>query len=69
MVYTILGSLLWVPFFTITGYLIGENAWVKDNYLVIFLGLIIVTLLPFFYNVFKMMFTKAILKKKGNDPE
>lgn len=69
MLYTVLGSLLWVPFFTITGYLIGENAWVKDNYLVIFLGLIIVTLLPFLYNVFKMMFIKTILKKNVNNPE
>ncbi len=64
MAYTILGSLLWVPFFTITGYLIGENAWVKENYLIIFLGLIIVTLFPFFYNVIKMAFTKKVLKKK-----
>ena len=64
MVYTIIGSLLWVPFFTITGYLIGENAWVKENYLIIFLGLIIVTLFPFFYNVIKMAFTKKVLKKK-----
>lgn len=63
VVYTIIGSVLWVPFFTITGYLIGENAWVKDNYLVIFLGLIIVTLIPFFYNVIKLLFTKKIMKK------
>jgi len=57
-VYTIIGSLLWVPAFTLTGYIIGENVWVKDNYLVIFLGLIIVTLIPFFYNVIKLAFSK-----------
>jgi len=57
IIFTIIGSILWVPFFTLTGYFIGENAWVKENYLIIFLGLIIVTLIPFFYNVIKLIFT------------
>lgn len=57
-VYTIIGSVLWVPFFSLTGYFIGENTWVKENYLVIFLGLIIVTLIPFFYSMIKLAFTK-----------
>jgi len=56
-VYTIIGSALWVPFFSLTGYFIGENVWVKENYLVIFLGLIIVTLIPFFYNVIRLIFS------------
>lgn len=58
VIYTIIGSALWVPFFTLTGYFIGENIWVKENYGLIFLGLIIVTLIPFFYNVIKLAFTK-----------
>ncbi|MCX6239618.1 MAG: VTT domain-containing protein [Bacteroidia bacterium] len=58
LVFTIIGSALWVPFFTLTGYFIGENAWVKENYLIIFLGLIIVTLMPFFYSVIKLAFTR-----------
>jgi membrane-associated protein len=62
-IYTIIGSALWVPFFTLTGYFIGENIWVKQNYGLIFLGLIIVTLMPFFYNVIKLTFTKKI--KRG----
>lgn len=57
-VYTIVGSVLWVPFFTLTGYFIGENIWVKNNYGLIFLGLIVVTLVPFFYNVIKLAFVK-----------
>ena len=59
---TIIGSVLWVPFFTLTGYFIGENEWVKNNYLTIFLGLIIVTLIPFFYNVIKLSFVKKVKK-------
>jgi membrane-associated protein len=62
VIYTIIGSVLWVPFFTLTGYFIGENVWVKSNFGIIFLGLIIVTLLPFFYNVIKLAFKKIFSK-------
>lgn len=62
--YTIIGSVLWVPFFTLTGYFIGENVWVKSNFGIIFLGLIIVTLLPFFYNVIKIAFKKIFSKSE-----
>jgi membrane-associated protein len=71
-VFTVIGSVLWVPFFTLTGYFIGENVWVKDNYGLIFLGLIILTLIPFFYNVIKLAFVskvkkvKKVLKKKSD---
>ena len=61
---TIIGSLLWVPFFTLAGYFIGENTWVKENYLLIFLGLIVVTLLPFLYNVIKLIINRIIFRKK-----
>jgi membrane-associated protein len=55
--YTIIGSVIWVPFFTLTGYFLGEIIWIKDNFELIFLGLIIVTLIPFFYAAFKTMFS------------
>ena len=63
LLYTIIGSVLWVPFFSLTGYIIGENTWVKNNFGLIFLGLIIVTLMPFFYNVLKLAFQKKVQKK------
>ncbi len=62
--YTIIGSVLWVPLFTLSGYFIGRNTWVKNNFLLIFLGLIIVTLIPFFYNFFKLLFTRKLRRKK-----
>ena len=64
LIYTIVGSILWVPLFTLAGYFIGENPWVKENYLLIFLGLIVVTLLPFFYNFFRLIFTRRIFRKR-----
>jgi len=52
--YTVIGSVIWVPFFTLTGYFLGEIPWIRDNFELIFLGLIIVTLIPFFYTAIKM---------------
>jgi membrane-associated protein len=57
--YTIIGSALWVPFFTLTGYFLGELPWIKDNFELIFLGLIIVTLIPFFFAFFKTFLSRS----------
>ena len=56
--YTVLGAVIWVPFFTFTGYFLGEIPWIQDNFELIFLGLIVVTLIPFFITAIKMFFTK-----------
>jgi membrane-associated protein len=44
---TILGAALWVSLFLLCGYFLGNIPWVRENYGPIFLGLIIVTLIPF----------------------
>jgi len=54
--YTIIGSALWVPLFTLTGFYLGGFTWIKDNFELIFLGLIVVTLIPFFYAAFRTVF-------------
>ncbi|MEI8112187.1 MAG: VTT domain-containing protein [Bacteroidia bacterium] len=59
--YTIIGSAIWVPFFTLSGYFLGELPWIKDNFELIFLGLIIVTLIPFFYAALKTLVFKKSL--------
>jgi len=59
--YTVIGSFIWVPFFTLIGYFLGDIIWIKNNFELIFLGLIIVTLLPFFYTAIKMF----LIKKKS----
>lgn len=62
--YTVIGSVIWVPFFTLTGYFLGEITWIKDNFEIIFLGLIIVTLIPFFYAAVKSLLFSG--KTKSN---
>lgn len=59
--YTVIGSFIWVPFFTLIGYFLGDIIWIKNNFELIFLGLIIVTLIPFFYTAIKMF----LIKKKA----
>ncbi|HET6558110.1 MAG TPA: VTT domain-containing protein, partial [Prolixibacteraceae bacterium] len=55
---TIIGSVIWVPFFTLIGFFLGEITWIQDNFELIFLGLIVVTLIPFFVTAIKMIFRK-----------
>jgi membrane-associated protein len=57
--YTFIGSAIWVPFFTLSGYFLGEIPWMKDNFELVFLGLIIVTLIPFFLAFFKTFIFRA----------
>lgn len=60
-IYTIIGSVIWVSFFTLAGYFLAEFTWIKDNFELIFLGLIVVTLIPFFF-----VAIKTLLFKKRN---
>ena len=53
--YNILGCVLWVPIMTLSGYFLGENEWVKQNFEKIVIGLIVVTTAPV---IFKMVFGK-----------
>ncbi len=43
---TVLGAIFWINFFLLTGFFVGQIPWVKNNYGLIFIGLIIITLIP-----------------------
>lgn len=53
--YNVIGSVAWVVSMVILGYVLGENAWVKDNLEKIVIALIVVTTAPV---LFKMFFGK-----------
>ena len=46
LTYNVLGGLLWVTSLTTLGYLVGETAWVKANFTLVTLAMIIVPGLP-----------------------
>jgi membrane-associated protein len=57
--FNIIGAVLWIASLTTLGFVLGENAWIKEQLEWIILGLILITTLPV---AFKMFFGK---KKSG----
>lgn len=55
---TILGAILWISLFLLTGFFLGEIVWVKNNYGLIFLMLIGISLLPIVWAMFRRIFLK-----------
>jgi len=56
--YNIAGGILWVCSLTSLGFLIGDNAWVKSNFSLVALAMIIIPGLPALW-----IFLKEVLKK------
>lgn len=57
--FNIIGAVLWVASLTTLGFVLGENAWIKEQLEWIILGLVLITTFPV---AFKMFFSK---KKTG----
>lgn len=55
---TVMGAIAWITLFLLTGFFVGEIPWVKNNYGLIFLSLIIITMLPLIYSVVKKLLKK-----------
>lgn len=58
--YTLIGSIVWVCLFTLSGYFLGEIPWIKDNFEIIFIAFVIITFLPFLYAFIKSIFTRKV---------
>ncbi len=56
--YTTIGAVLWISSFLLAGFYLGEIVWVKNNYGLIFLMLVIITLIPFFSTVLRNLIPK-----------
>lgn len=56
---TIIGALSWVSLFLLVGFFVGEIEWIKNNYGLIFICLILITLIPFLLLLIKKMTTKV----------
>ncbi|HLT51274.1 MAG TPA: VTT domain-containing protein [Arenibacter sp.] len=53
--YNIVGAIIWVVSITSLGYILGENAWVKNNLEFIIIGLVLLVTAPV---IFQMVFKK-----------
>ncbi len=52
------GNLLWILTFTLAGYALGNNPWVKDHFTLVTLGIIGLSLLPVVVGIINSKFTK-----------
>ncbi|MDX2246821.1 MAG: VTT domain-containing protein [Bacteroidia bacterium] len=65
LIYTFIGAATWVPIFSLVGYFAGEIPWVKDNYGVIFMLLVILPFLSLFIGIAKETLGKFFPRKKA----
>ena len=61
IVYCITGNLLWIFSFTLAGFLLGSNEWIKNNFTLVTLGIIGFSMLPVLIGVIKT----TVLKNKS----
>ncbi|MHA8077051.1 VTT domain-containing protein [Aquirufa sp. TARAVU-A1A] len=54
----VVGACLWVFSITLAGYFLGDNAWIKDNFEKVVLGIVGVSVLPIIIGVLKQQFSK-----------
>lgn len=59
LTYCIVGNLLWVNAFVFAGYLFADNEFVKNNFSVVIIGIIIVSLIPPVYAFVRHKFSRA----------
>jgi membrane-associated protein len=58
LLFGVLGACLWVISITLAGYFLGDNAWVKDNFEKVVLGIVGLSLLPIIIGILKQRFSK-----------
>lgn len=54
----VVGACIWVISITLAGYFLGDNAWIKDNFEKVVLGIVGVSVLPIIIGVVKQQFSK-----------
>ncbi len=58
LIFGVLGACLWVISITLAGYFLGDNAWIKDNFEKVVLGIVGVSVLPIVIGVLRQQFSK-----------
>ena len=56
ILYCVLGATLWVTSITLLGYFLGTNAWVKDNFEKVVLGIVFLSIAPMIVGIIKAKF-------------
>ncbi len=62
LLFCIAGNVIWIFLFTIAGYLLGSNEWVKSHFSLVTLGIIGVSVLPVIIGFLKSKYSKVNLR-------
>ena len=58
IVFCVFGNILWISLFSIAGYLFGNNPLVKNNFSLVTLGIVVLSLLPMIIAFVRKFFAK-----------
>ncbi len=58
IIFCITGATIWVTSITLTGYFLGSNQWVKNNFESVVLGIVFVSITPMLWGIIKVKFLK-----------
>jgi membrane-associated protein len=59
ILFCIAGNLLWILSFTLAGFALGNNPWVKEHFSFVTFGIIGLSIVPVIVGVFKAKFSRA----------
>jgi membrane-associated protein len=58
LLYCLLGNTLWIFTFTLAGFALGNNPWVKANFSLVTIGIIAISLVPVAYGIIRTQWVK-----------
>jgi membrane-associated protein len=61
LLFCIAGNLIWILSLTLAGYALGNNAWVKEHFTLVTLGIIGLSMVPVIVGVVKAKFSKKVI--------
>lgn len=65
LMYNVLGGIVWVCLFLISGYFFGSITWVQQNLSLIVILIVVVSFIPVFYKGIKSLFKRNKSKAQG----
>lgn len=60
ILFCILGAILWVSSITLLGYFLGNNAFVKENFEKVVLGIVLLSIAPMIIGLIRAKFSKTV---------
>jgi membrane-associated protein len=60
ILFCILGAILWVSSITLLGYFLGDNAFVKENFEKVVLGIVLLSIAPMIIGLIRAKFSKTV---------